>query len=341
MLFLLVALCLLGNEFDVPVFRGDHEIAVLPLDFSDVDQPKTLFSGLGQLESDGSKLYVADQKTPHVLVIDRKGRTLDAIGAPGNGPEGLGRGVFSFALEREHLWVSDWQRKALHHYKGTEHLARFEIPRTTIMSGEANPFAFSRKQGLVLFQAPFRSGHMASLYDFQGNFLRYVGPLPEFDFETRLAHPFIHSSLWVRGEQRWYALFKSMPTIIVFDNGFEEVDRFHLEGPEITYLQERFEHHRDNHPNQRGKRNFKTPPAHFTDFKYHDGQLFTLSHGTLYQIDASTGKVLSRSRFTTPEGPATFFYVTFLNKRTIVLGHPIMVRDHDLWIAEEVAFLNH
>jgi len=339
MTVLVLLILLLSEKHDVPSFQGDYKVRLSPLDFSDEDNAKTLFSGLGQLESDGQRLYVADQKTPHVLVIDRTGRFVRAIGRAGSGPEGLGRGVFSFAQEDGHLWLTDWQRQALHFYQGDEHIARFPLPRTWMLSGAANPFAISLEKGVLVFQAPPETGAMGSVYDFHGTLLRHIGPLPEFDPETVLAHPWIHSTLWVRGNQHWYALFTSIPTIVVFDDALEEVDRFHLKGPEITYTEERFEHHLQTHPNKRGSRSFKTPPLHFTDFKWYDGHLYTLSRGTLYQIDPTTGKTRSRTRFTTPEGETVFFYVTFMDHRTIVLGHPVMVRDHDLWIAENVPFL--
>jgi len=330
---------LLGEEHEPPTFRGDFDIRLTPCDFSDENKPETLFSGLGQLESDGTRLYVSDQKTPHVLVIDREGRFLDAIGAPGSGPEGLGRGVFSFAVENGHLWMTDWQREALHHYRGGEHMGRYPLPRTWMLSAAANPFALSLEREMLVFQAPPQTGAMGSVYDFHGTLVRQIGKLPEFDAETTLAHPWIHSTMWARGHQRWFALFTSMPTIVVFDDTFEEVDRFHLDGPETAYSQEQFAYHLKTHPNKRGTRNFKTPQPHFTDFKWFDQHLYTLSRGTLYQIDATNGTILSRTRFTTPEGPTVFFYFAFMDHRTIILGHPIMIRDHDLWLAEKVPFL--
>jgi len=338
MYFTMVLFALL-SEHEPPVFKGDHDFVVAPLDFSDETNPKTFFHGLNQIESDGKRIYVSDNATTHVLIIDKNGSFLAAIGEGGEGPEGLGRGVFSIAVEDGYFWVSDWQRKALHFYDLEKHLARFEIPHTRQMTVTANPFAFSLKTGELVFQANPRTRHMGSVFDFDGNHLRDIGELPPISRELFLAHPYVHQTMWVRGGTRWYALFKSFPTLVVFDHNFEEINRFHLEGPEITYYQERFQEHLENHDNRPGNNGFKTPQPFFTDFKWFQGKLYTLSHGTLYQIYPETGAVFSRTRFRTSEGPTTFFFVTFLNDQTIILGHPAMIRDHDLWKVNDVPFL--
>jgi len=327
------------SEHEIPVFRGDHDITVSPLDFSNESNPKTFFHGLNQIESDGERIYVSDNTTPHVLVIDKDGTFLAALGEPGEGPKGLGRGVFSIAVDAGHIWASDWQRKTLHFYDLEGHLARFDVPRTRQMTLTANPFAFSLEKGELVFQANPRTRKMGSVFDFDGNHLRDLGDLPPINRELFLAHPFVHQTMWVRGETRWYAIFKSFPTIVVFDHDFEEVNRFHLEGPEINYFQDRFEKHLKNHDNRPGRKGFRTSPPFFTDFKWFQGKLYTLSHGTLYQIDPEKGKILSRTRFRTPEGPTNFVFVTFLADQTVILGHPVMIRDHDMWKAENIPFL--
>jgi len=335
--YLILLICLADR--DAPLFKGDYDIPVQPLDFSNEENPATHFGGISQIESDGSRLFISNNQVPHILVVDSEGNYLGKIGEGGQGPRGLGMGPFSFSVRDGFVWASDWQRKALHLYQGESHLTRFEVPRTLQLTLATNPFAFSLETSEILFQAHPGTGFMGAVYDFDGNHLRDVGILPEFDYETKLAHPWIHQTMWVRGGNHWFALFKSLPTLVVFDAGFNVINRFHLTGPEIDYSLELFEEHLRSHPNKPGKRGFKTPPPLFTDFKYHHGKVYTMSRGTLYQIDPGDGKILSRSRFSIPEGRTTFFYLTFLDDRTIVLGHPAMPTDHDLWKGIDIPFL--
>jgi len=326
-------------DYERPEFRGDFEVALRPLEFRDETNPLTLLGFIDQLESNGTHLYLSHKARPYVLVLDREGRFVEAIGAGADLFEDNNRGVFSMACDRDRLWIADRHRKGLHQFVDGVHVTSFQPKGTFMSTSAANPFAFSAEDGVVVFQAPPRSDHMGAAYDSQGNFLRYVGRRPESYRQTRTAHPLIHSTMWVRGDGKWFALPKSVPMITVFDDTLEEIYRIHLEGPEIDVSDTLFERHRREHRNREGRNGFHLPVSHFTDFKFHRGHLYTLSRGTLYQINAETGRQLSRTRFTVPGEPTTFFYITFLDDRTMVLGHPNLPRGKHLWIAEDIPFL--
>lgn len=317
-----------------------HKLELTPLDFSDESNPKTFFSGIGQIEGDEDTLYVADTSSAWILMIDKDGNYKGSLGQAGEGPKEWGRGPRAFAVEQGHLWAADYQNDALHLFVDGAHQLRLPIERP-IQTPGSNNFVFSLSDAQLLYQAHPGKGSLAALYDFDGNLIKYVGELPKLDIETQRANPFMHQTLWQQQGDHYYALFKFMPIMIKFDQEFNELDRFYLDSPEINELQDQFEDHKKTNTNKPGKgRSYRISPTMFSDFKTHKDLLYVMCRGVLYQINPKDGQMMTRVDFSIPTRDSikpTFF--TFLKDDVMVVGHSNMLWDHDLWKIEKPPFL--
>jgi len=176
------------------------------------------------------------------------------------------------------------------------------------------------------------SKHLAAVYGYDGKVRRYVGDIVPIDRKRLRKNPALNDTLWRRSGDRWYCLFKFRPYLLVFDGDFNQVAEFRLTGPEIEHREEEF---RKYEP--KGK--FSLPPNHFTDMKFFDGKLFVMAELALYQIDPATGDTLNRTYFIgRGEGfgeieghPLALMHFAFLDDGTLVLGHPAVPWNHDLW----------
>ena len=83
-----------------------------PFDFQRQDDARFYLANLGQVESDGRRLYLSSPESTEVLVVDADGKVVKTIGGSGDHPAELGHlGVYAMAVRGDVLWLIDSELK--------------------------------------------------------------------------------------------------------------------------------------------------------------------------------------------------------------------------------------
>ena len=314
--------------------QDTYRLTVTPFDFEDEKVPASFVKDISQLETAGNLLFIRESSDPAILVLDRQGKFLRRIGSRGQGPNELGGTSVSFGVNGRSLWTVAANMKSAHYFENGAHLQRISLKsynRLYLISSTSQALAFSNEH--IIFPSYPNKQVLALAYDYGGDVVKEF-PVVFKDKSILAKNPSINDTLWARDEQRWYCLFKYQPFLITYDHALNELNRFPLDGPEIQVISEAFYQHER-------KKKFDISPLFFSDIKVFGGKVFLMTEQTLYQIDPETGKTLRRMVFV-GSGPdfeqvdkvdprLNFCYFSFWNDGTIILGHPAMMWDHNLW----------
>ncbi len=309
-----------------------YKVDLMPFDLAEHESGASFINGVYQLETDGELIYIRDKGEPRIVVVDRTGKFVRVIGGRGGGPGEFKHSVTAFAIDGPALWaVGDRGHRAAYFEQG-EPLVDFRLKGYNVdaIGPDARPFGFTNEY--VLIQAHPVTRHLAAVYGYDGELKRFVGDIAPIDLAVLRKNPAFNDTFWKYDRARWYCLFKYRPVLQVYDQSFNQLADFELQGPEIEHRNEAFENFKKERPSQ-------MPIYHFTDLKVFRGKVFAISPPALYQIDPETGETLSRTyfygkgpNFARVAGmPLTMFHMAFLNDGTVVLGHPALPWEHDLW----------
>jgi len=313
-------------HLSVPVYK----VELQPFDLTETESGAVYLGGVDQLESDGELLYIRDVQSPHILAVDASGRLRQTIGGLGGGPGEFRSNPVAIALRGEALWVlSDGGRRASYFERG-EFMLGFAVNSYNITIGSsANAFDFTNEA--VAIPAHPSTGRLAAVYGYGGELQRLAGKIAPIDPEILRKNPAFNDTMWRRDGDHWYCLFQFRPTLLKFNRDFEQTAAFRLRGPEMEHREEAFEKFEPQGMSS-------IPPGHFTDIKFYRGDLFVMAPKALYQIDPQSGETLSRTYFIYrgEEGSrkgrtVARMTMAFLKDGVVVLGHPALVGNHDLW----------
>ena len=310
-----------------------HQVVLQPIDIQHKGNAYPLHA-IHQIESDGQRLFLRSLNETRVLVVDRMGRIQQEIGRDGNGPGEWGAtGIQALALFRDELWGFGTHRLTLNGYEGVRLLKSFDAYdiRAGHQGTTSNVFAVSETS--IAVASPFGTNHLAVVYAKSGQSHHPVGTRLIEEKDLLEDNPFANDTMWLFDGHRWYALFKFYPVIAIFDKAFEKQTFYNLDHP---WIAKAFAFVSDDHGPD------IILPL-FSDFKMFRNQLFLMCRDGLLQMDPKDMTVLSVTRFL-GEGPdfesiagkpLTLPYFSFLEDGTLVLAHPMLLWNHDLWQVPE------
>ncbi len=316
-------------------------LEIRPLDFQREDQPQTFITGIAQIESDGETIFIAPHMEPSLLLLSREGRFLSRLGGKGQGPEELGSfGIRSLSVQPDRVWVLDGQKRA-HYFEKGEHQLSWSVKSHWMATYAAGAFTLTFDAEHVIIPIHPATGHLAAVYNYGGQRVRYLGEILPIDAELIAKNRAINDTHWARDERYWYCLFKFWPKLLVFDRQFRKVAETDLTGPEIDICNGIF--FGDIETSYTGP-----PRVYFRDFKVHGESLYFFCRDALYQVDKRNLKTLRRYKlFARLEEDPTWNgrpqhgeFFTLLDAKekgrgpTLVMGWAHLPWEHDLWTAE-------
>lgn len=329
----------------LPWFRGEPEVLrvqIHPLDFQDENNPQTFVTGITQIESDGEFLYIAAHREPRLLQLSREGRFLRQLGGKGQGPEELGDyGLRSISVQKDRIWILDGHLR-VHYFERGGHQLSWPVKSYSILGSITGADTLTFDRDHVIIPVHPATGHLAGVYDYGGERVRYLGDILPIDTELIGKNRAINGTHWARDENHWYCLFKYWPWLVVFDKQFHQVRAVELSGPEIDFCMGVFFGDIESE--------YKGGPVQpfFPDFKALGKYLYFFCRKTLYQLDKKSLKTFRRYKlFAKLEDdpywsgrPLGAEYFTLLEPSengkgpTLVMGWAHLPWEHDLWTAE-------
>ncbi len=196
---------------------------------------------------------------------------------------------------------------------------------------EANGFGFGDDR--IVIPTVRKTEYLAVVHAPDGRVLATPGQPKKVPEDLKWPDEGFNATLWTKDGPFWYALFKFSPTIMKFDQAFHP-----LAGDAINDCEKRL-----YQPSNEDMEKFRRLPPHFSDFKAFRGNLYVMCLGVLYRIDASSGKTTGEYHFfgrgasfaEVPKGMRlTLPHFVILDDGTLILSHPALLWDHDLWIAD-------
>ena len=235
----------------------------------------------------------------------------------------------AIALGDGELWGYGTHNRTMNGYRNQVFTGGFSIDKVTpgLFGTTSNTFGVSQKHLVV--PSPFRTSFLAEIFSKTGESLGPLGEPLETNPEILKRNPVVNDTLWQHHGNSWLALFKFFPVLAVFDRNFQPVTQIGLNDPWIDtgfkkLISEGFD---------------SSIPPLFSDFKIFENRIYLMCRGKLLQLDAKTGETLSRTTFF-GEGldfgkvagePLSFPFFTFLADGSLVLAHPMLLWNHDLW----------
>jgi len=306
---------------------------VEPLDFQDETNNLTLMSTIEQIAWDGEAIVIRGDVS-HLLRIDRTGRLLGTIAIEEGSdvyrtPIGFAthEGTTAMINASGHLFVLD-REGAL-----TVHRSSWFSPEASFPYFNTMVFAFDGTR-LVLPALPETGKANVVVTPATGEVV-----LMDERPEMRVPNPRwgMAADLWSFDGERYYSLGKFRPVLRVYDARLELIAEHALMSPEIAEAERRL-----YEPTEEESRRLRVTPPHFTDLEARDGKVFALGAGTLLEIEGSSGQVRHRYQFhgkgedfagVDPARPLYFQSFALLDDNTVILAHPGLMWNHDLWSA--------
>ena len=308
-------------------------VEIQPLDISASKGLDFSLRSISQIESDGRLIYLRSKRDATILVITPEGEPVRTLGGKGAHPAEFPNGVLAMAVRANEVWAIDNQKQRVRQFVSGRFEGSFPLDTYNVYLNlpTSNVFAFSDRD-IVIPTAP-DSGHLAAVYDRNGKLQKYVGEPFAFTSDFQHQVPGINDTYWLRVKGGWFSIHKFVPLITHYDDGFRIKSRFSLDSPRINALVDQL-----YALSPAGR---SVPPPTVTDVKYHDGRLYLMIAGQLHRVRPDDGAIENVVAFygTGPDFAATtapnvsLFFFSFLDQKTLVLGHPAMMWNHDLWLA--------
>ncbi len=316
---------------------AQHKVFIQPMDFQDDAEPRSFTSEIMQIEARGERLLIRSL-SGRLIEIDRHGRYTSTIGPAEVGDEGYQQ-LSGFAVWGDRIAALNTDKSVFLFDKDEFH-SQFNAKRFAAYYAfpmlNANRFGFDGAR--VILPAPRQTGWAAQVYDGDGRLLEGFGEPPSFEDALIRANPAVGASFWTWDGALWHCLFKFKPILRQYDADLNLVAELELASDEIAECEAGLSRLT---PQQRARKH--AIPPHFTDFKIFRGRLYAMCRGALLQIDADTGKTLQSWRFfgngpdfehMPPGQRLTLPLFAFLPDGKLILAHPALMWNHDLWRAD-------
>ncbi len=314
---------------------GVTRIELKPFDFQNEARPDSLISGMLQLDTDGTNLFLIPNGSPTILEISLEKGFLRMYGGPGQGPGMLGsHQPKSISAQKGRFWTLDSQMFA-QYFEDGNHIIKWPVKSYNIARSRwgAKTMAFNRDHVVIPVHPLTR--HLAAAYDYGGNRVKYLGEIYPIDHEMLMKNPGLNDTHWAQDEDFWYCLFKYWPRLLVFDQDFKMIRDIELRGPEIDIAQGIY--HGDIPDIYEGP-----PLAWFPGLAAQDGYLYFSCRDALYKVSAKDFKTVSRFKFFSelfvrehdPNPNLKLIELFTVIGDHAVLGWSHLPYDHDLWIAD-------
>jgi len=323
-LLLAASLCLFGQEH--------YRLELKPLDI----EGGLHLPSIDQIESDGQRLYLRSMQGVEILVVSPEGKQLKAIGGRGGHPGELGEvGAIAMSVQGNRLWAVDTEGKRARLYVEGRYETSFPLKEWLFRIGDATTNAFAFSDDRVLLPAPPNASYLGAALNFDGATVKRVGEVPPFATDILDNPERVNAVYWLRHEEAWWSVHKFMPIATRYGKDFRQTDLFQLASPIVDDMFDRVAAFEPT-PHR------ASPTPVFTDTKIFRNRLYVMSGGRLHQIDMATGKTMAIASFygtgpdfaqvTLPQ--VTLFSFAFLDDGSLVLAHPAMLWNHDLWRVE-------
>jgi hypothetical protein len=330
----LIFLLILFSSFGFA--QQQYRVAIQPLDFQQSKDENFFMANIGQIETDGPLVYLRSIRELEVSVMTPEGHLARRFGGNGGFSSEFGvNGVLAISVRDGVCLAIDAEQRLVRRFEEGRFQFAFRLHAYNVFATmpSSNSFAFSN-QHIVIPTAP-ATGHLASVYGHDGVFRKFAGSLIPFDEDLMQIIPGINDTYWLFQGDQFYSIHKFYPIISTYDTAFERTNQFHLSTPAIEAYLEVFLSFTPLEPGS-------VPGPLFTDAKIYGGQLYLMSQGVLHQISLEDGTLESQTRFFGTgkdfahlEDPhVNLYFFAFLPDGRLVLGHPAMLWNHDLWTAQ-------
>jgi hypothetical protein len=310
-----------------------YRLQVNPLDVKP-GKDEVFLSSLGQITTDGQVLYLSGNDRTEIMTVDKRGAILRRIGGKGGHPaEFEYQGVLGFSIRGNTIWGIDMELKRVRSFVDGQYQSSFPLKSFNItrMTPGENMFAFS--QDFVVIPTNEIPEHLAAVYQTDGTFVGHVGEPMDF---SQMVHKKIlgmNDTHWLAYGENWISIHKFFPLINIYDSSFGLIDQIQVESKIISHLVDVI---MEASPD--GDR-YGIPTPVFSDAQIVRDDLFLMSPGYLHQVDLKQRKVTSITSFF-GKGPdfqgiempsLTYYLFAILDDGSLILGHPAMLWEHDLW----------
>ena len=314
--------------------QESRRVLLAPVDFKKGDHEVTL-TGIHQIESDGSRLYLRSNRDLEIFILTPDGRCVGKIGGKGDHPSQFGyQGILAMAVRGSELWALDQGIQRLRYFVDGDYIDSFPLGEGNYnllaRLPTSNVFAFSRDR-LVIPTHPIR-GYLAAVKGFDGTLIQHVGELLSFPQKLMDRIPAMNDTLWLRHGQGWISIHKFFPLVVRYDEDFKPTHHFEIKSEAVDLLAKEV---MEFEP----KPGLALPRTVFSDAKLFRGDLYLMSLGRLHRVDLETGEVKSVVSFygegadfaKTTQPNVTLFFFAFLDDGQLFVAHPAMLWNHDFW----------
>ena len=317
-----------------------HQIPLKTFDFQDQENgsPENYMPGIYQIESNGTQLFLRNSSESFIIKLDPNTKAITTMGRTGKGPGEFPGGISGMAVQGNRVWlVHGYPQELISYFQNGRFIRQIKIRNPGVSdSGHTRTFATNGRE-LLLSVHP-ASSHLGQHIRLMDDKITFLGELL-FDrnqLEVVKKIPAINESMWVNDGEYWYCTFPYYPMIQKYDHNLKLIHAWPIEH---KLQQNKFADLLEWEP--QAKNNVAI--AYIHDLKLFGGHLYVLSGQYLYQLDKESGQLISLSHFKMPSKrdsfrPA-FKSFAFLEDGTLFITHYAQLWDHDMWMAENPAFL--
>lgn len=298
----------------------------------DLHQQGTRFfmKSIDQLESSGGQVFLRSISTLEVIEIDAAGKVLNLLGRSGSGPGEWGsQGVIAITLYKHELWGYGLHSHLLNGYENNRLFKSIDISAVRPSRHHATSNVFGISEHHIVLPSSLGQRYLAEVYDKNGNHLGHAGELGEDNSAALQQNPFANDTMWLAFEHKWFAVFKFLPLIAIYDRQFELEGYLNLNHPWIHEAYATIIESSESH----------SQPPLFSDVKIYKRRLYAMCRGRLVGFNLKTGGVETMVEFigkgadfgVVANKPLSLQYFCFLADGTLLLAHPMLLWNHDLW----------
>lgn len=275
MMWLWLAALLLDPETIKP-----QKTYFIPLTIEDEDDPRTYLNTIDQIVIDDDLLYAHPSQSTVIKVFDRNLKFQFQIGGRGGGPGLFPSTILSFNAVNGNVWAlcKDTQ---VSYFQGDHFVRNIPIKGVQVSIYGSSTAAFAVDEDVAVIPAHPKTRQLGVAYTYDGEVVQGVGDIFPIDKEVLAHNPAYNDVMWVKGKDRWYAVFEYHPLVQVFDREFKLVSEFTFDTQAVKEFEERW---RDWKP----KKGWRIPPELNYDAAWHDGHLWIMCFGALLKLDPET-----------------------------------------------------
>ena len=315
--------------------QESYRLELKPFDFQ-TGRAESHFSGIGQIESNGTHFYLRGFRETEILILDEAAAVVGKIGGKGGHPAEFGQeGVTAISTRDNELWGIDMELKRVRRFVDGAYRESFRLDSFNISheAGLANSFAFSDQFVVIPAHAETKR-RLAAVYLHDGTLVDHIGEIVELaGLSKRIVG--INDTHWLAMDDGWVSVHKFFPLVTIYDESFSMVDQFQVNSAVTGDMVDKT---MSFDPGDQ----YTLPAPVFADVKIFRDDLYLMCKGFLHQVDLKSHKVKSITSFYgrgedfkhVDQPQLTLHYFAFLDNGFFVVGHPAMLWNHDLWTTE-------